>query len=290
MQDFFHPRSGLPSYLIGFRVYPVRESHGFSRRAHRHPFWELHYCEKGNGFFYVDGQRYPVRADCLTLLYGPVHHSLRCTDDSVYRRTVVHFPLALPLAKYERTFYEILPLIPTKEKPCLQFYVPQTYRAELQALLSRAFEECNDWRRETPSNLSHVFSDIIHILRAARPYRDRERTQAASPYEELFVSRVENMITNATADEPPTVTSLSKQLQVSPGHIRRVYSKARQRTLREFLIGHKLSRALSCLRSGGTVTEAAVYSYYDNVGSFSRAFREYIGVSPSIFRAWVTQL
>ena len=41
---------------------------------HYHDFWEIGYCEKGSGIFYVDGKVIPFNGPCCTIIYGGQIH------------------------------------------------------------------------------------------------------------------------------------------------------------------------------------------------------------------------
>lgn len=284
MRKQIHPQFGLPPDLRGFQIYPLRESRGHDL-SHHHRFIELHYCEMGHGFIQIGSARYPLKPGLVTLLYAPIPHRIYSSVRSIYRRKVIHFPIALPAVSLD-DLGDILPIMPTISSPCLQFLLKSKELEKLSNLLTRGYHECNRWHQESRVNISQTLSEIILILKNTKPFIPKLSTEEITPYERLLAYKVESLIENYDGDTLQ-VSTLSYHLGVSPGHIRRVYAKVRQNSLRSFLLTMKLVRAEASLRNGRTVTEAAMTGLYTHVGNFSRTFKNHMGVSPKVYQSWL---
>lgn len=287
MTNHRRPNPDWPDPLTDFRIHSRRESKGNEIR-HNHVHLELHICEAGEGFIQVNKDVYPLAPGHITLIYGPALHHVYANPNKNYRRIVAIFPLALPALGLIGGITDILPILPTKEKPCLQFKVTRDRQEWLSRYLLRAHEKCVDWEKSSLHYISNVIGKIFLLLLHSSP-SDIHPENTVSPNEKRVVDYVEKLITD---HESPfmDVSRLSNLLEISPGHLWRIYTKVRGRSLRDFISLAKLSLAESNLRSGNTVTDAASSSFYTHIGTFSRTFKQHMGISPSMYQTWTQKV
>lgn len=87
-----------------------------------------------------------------------------------------------------------------------------------------------------------------------------------------------------TPAEQWNVTSLSRALGHSERHLRRQFKQQTNIGIGRFLQEQKAIQAMTILRAGGRVSDAAAAAGYESLYVFSRAFRRMFGVSPSQYR------
>lgn len=84
--------------------------------------------------------------------------------------------------------------------------------------------------------------------------------------------------------EPLDVAALAAIAHVSEAHFIRTFRAAFGETPHRYLQRRRIERAMALLRDGRSVTDAAMAVGFSSLGTFSRTFRDIIGVSPSQFR------
>lgn len=89
-------------------------------------------------------------------------------------------------------------------------------------------------------------------------------------------------------DEPErrfTVGELAQKAGYSPDHFVRLFRALTEQSPKEFMIKSRMERALALLKeSSHTVTQIADLLGYQDIGFFSRQFKEQLGISPDHFR------
>jgi AraC-like DNA-binding protein len=284
----YHPFPTPTPLLQDFRVYQLRKSSGHTT-AHQHPHIELHYCEEGSGFFEVtrSRQRFPLLPGHVTLLLGPVPHQLYASSSTEYARRVVHFPLALPTSSVREPTNSLLHLLPTNTRPCRQFSVPAPMQKKLCALMQRLYVECADWSRSSRPHISRLLLEILRCIDEESP-TTAVTNERPTPHEEWLVERVERM-NGQDGTAIFHVGDLAKRLEISEGHLRRIFRRATGMNLREHLNTTRFSLAHALLHAGESVTETALACQYNDVSSFSRAFKLQSGVAPTVYKAWLVE-
>ncbi|MFI2365000.1 helix-turn-helix domain-containing protein [Promicromonospora sp. NPDC019610] len=84
---------------------------------------------------------------------------------------------------------------------------------------------------------------------------------------------------------PLDVPTLARIAHVSPSHFSRSFRAAFGETPHRYLQRRRLERAMALLRNTATpVTEIALQVGSNSLGTFSRTFRDVVGVSPTEYR------
>ncbi len=89
---------------------------------------------------------------------------------------------------------------------------------------------------------------------------------------------------HASLDGPVTLAGVARAACLSPYHFHRAFTKAFGMTPHEYVTERRLDRARRLLGAGLPVTEAALRSGFESLGSFSTLFKRRFGVSPKFAR------
>ncbi|MGV9862261.1 AraC family transcriptional regulator [Rhodococcus koreensis] len=122
--------------------------------------------------------------------------------------------------------------------------------------------------------LGNLVLEAIHSDEAtlSLPSSDHPIVQAAMSYTKDHLQEV-------------TVTQVSRAVAVSERTLRRLFVEQTQTTWRTYLLHARMLRAMALLASPDqSVQETARAVGFDNASSFSRAFTEFCGQSPSSYR------
>lgn len=109
-----------------------------------------------------------------------------------------------------------------------------------------------------------------------------EPTDISVDYEHLVMRLVQLM---RTTDDPLTLEDLAEMAGLSPFHFARVFRAVAGVPPVEFQTTLRFERAKSLLlRSPASVTEICYEVGYGSLGTFSRRFKQMVGVTPAAFR------
>lgn len=113
----------------------------------------------------------------------------------------------------------------------------------------------------------------------------RCRPQSASDANaQVEVVKAACRLIEAETERPPSLADLSRQLNVSPHHLQRLFKSITGVTPRQYAAAHRLERFKTELRAGESVTNAM---YDAGFGSSSRLYEnaaEQLGMTPAVYR------
>jgi AraC-like DNA-binding protein len=84
---------------------------------------------------------------------------------------------------------------------------------------------------------------------------------------------------------PLDVPTMAARALMSPAHFSREFKTAYGETPYAYLMTRRIERAMALLRAGSSVTDACTAVGATSLGSFSSAFTEMVGETPSAYRA-----
>jgi AraC family transcriptional regulator len=88
------------------------------------------------------------------------------------------------------------------------------------------------------------------------------------------------------ADEPLSLADLAGQVAMSPYHFLRTFRSVARLTPHQFILRTRLHRAaVSLRRSDDSISSIAFASGFNDLSTFNRRFRRFIGLSPGAYRA-----
>lgn len=96
--------------------------------------------------------------------------------------------------------------------------------------------------------------------------------------------RVRDLIDRAYSEQLD-IAALARSASVSPGYFSRSFKAAFGETPYQYLLSRRMERAKALLREGElSVTDVCMTVGFTSLGSFSTAFRRFVGESPSDYR------
>ncbi len=85
--------------------------------------------------------------------------------------------------------------------------------------------------------------------------------------------------------QPLDVPTMAGHALMSPAHFSRRFAAAYGETPYGYLMTRRIERAMALLRMGSSVTDACMAVGCTSLGSFSSRFTEFVGQTPSAYRA-----
>ena len=97
--------------------------------------------------------------------------------------------------------------------------------------------------------------------------------------------RARDLIDRSSSTEPLDVDALAATSQMARAHFIREFRAAFGETPHRYLQRRRIERAMTFLRTTDTtVTDVCMEVGFSSLGTFSRTFRDIVGVSPSAYR------
>lgn len=113
-------------------------------------------------------------------------------------------------------------------------------------------------------------------------YEDTEKTLAHK--KSSIINQVNDYISN-NLDRPITIENIAKEVTLSPSYLRDMYKKAIGISIHEYINQSKIRKAKKLLEiSSLNITEVGTQCGFDTVYSFSRFFKNRVGVSPKRYQ------
>lgn len=89
--------------------------------------------------------------------------------------------------------------------------------------------------------------------------------------------------------QPLDVPALARSVNMSAGHLSRLFRRAYGESPYAYLMTRRIERAMALLRAGQlSVTQVCFEVGCSSLGTFSTRFTELVGVPPSVYRQQVT--
>jgi AraC-like DNA-binding protein len=122
-----------------------------------------------------------------------------------------------------------------------------------------------------------AFHSLLALAKDAWNRRNQQTISVAHTH------RIRNAIEFMSQEitERCSLTSISREVGMSPFHFARTFSGLVGLSPHQYLLSLRLRRSAIMLRQGASVTTAALSNGFDNLGHFSRSFRRRFGMNPS---------
>jgi AraC-like DNA-binding protein len=139
------------------------------------------------------------------------------------------------------------------------------------------------WIIEAVRSRSHleIESAAFHSASVLGPHRWEKAPRLSGVGVHARKIKTACMLMGERLDENHSLTSLAAEAAMSPFYFARVFSELVGEPPHRYLLRVRLRRAAQLLRTGASVTEAALKSGFPDVNHFSKTFRRRFGVPPS---------
>ena len=273
--------------IFGWKDYYVMNRFIFSHRindfnsdnfrAHEpfniHTYYELLFPIQGKIRFFCENQVMEFRDNIFEFI-SPFHlHASRLLNDSSYERFVFYFPKDI--------FSEIDPNNLLLEKFMSGETVFFHYNSDYNSLLMLLNETEKQLQSDHPLANIIAYSNMIKIIgllnHHAVPISKSKpsippNVQALKSYiDENFLS-IEN------------TSQIAKHFFYSREHISRLFSKHYNTKITDYIAKKKIDHSIRLIKNGTSICNACYQSGFQNLNSFTKAFKETIGVLPSKYQ------
>ena len=249
--------------------------------SHAHAGIELHFCYEGSGQFAVRHFHHPLIPGRLTLLYGPAQHCVTSDPRKHYCRTVLHIPDGLVENSLRPLDIDRAMVLPTANRPLLQFLPTARDLVDIRRIFRQIRGVLRLEHDRVNPRVALYLAELFCLLHESGIVEYSEnRFKDASPHDHQLVEQAIALCDSRPASEL-SPHRLATELGVSRGHLWRVFNSVLGISPAEYLLERRMEQAKRELAAGRPVTAVASLCGYNEVSSFRRTFKNYVGVSPS---------
>jgi AraC-like DNA-binding protein len=291
MELYYHiPR--MHSYVQIFSIQYNKEPGGWSYPTHRHPIFELLYCESGQLLQVVNGVAYTLHPGDAVLVPSDVYHTLTADEDSVFFN--FHFDID-PLEF--RTLFQHLP------NPMLTAGLPPNMLHSFTGwmnLLIDSFRKSkgHDHIKENPFSFNQMFhytygqlklqSSVIEfvIFLAEIVLRKAEETKTSLQPMKAQIAHEVSYLLESNWDDNVQISQLAKKLNVHRTYISNCFKSVYGISPKVYSAQVRIRKAKELLRR--TVLPIADISdrlAFSSTSHFCRTFRSMVGCTPFQYRS-----
>jgi AraC-like DNA-binding protein/mannose-6-phosphate isomerase-like protein (cupin superfamily) len=249
---------------------------GYSTGAHKQFCHEISYIVSGKGVFSTDGVEYGVKkGDVYLNRPGEVHDVVADKVDPVR-----YFYAAFSLRDEEAesgVLHSVVAGLDGVINPC----TPDRY--DLYTPFVSIFNELINGKRYSESMIESCLRQLIIL--AFRDYcegtQDGYAPKPSMERSRQLVYDIVNYI-DSNLCKIGDLSDICARFDYSYSYLSHVFSRVMEQSLQEYYDGKRFETAASWLGSGSlSVTDIAEKLHYQSIHSFSRAFRQRFGMSPT---------
>jgi AraC-like DNA-binding protein len=242
---------------------------------------EISYIESGSGEFAINGKWFPVRkGDVIVTRKGDVHDGIS-NDDNPFRMFYIGFDFVRALCDNlcYSSMGEVFEQISSKKFICHNLL-------EIEPFFVGICRELIN-RRVFYKNYVACYAEQLILCTSRALMDDNQREccfQCDSNINDQIVYQIIQYI-DINMENISSLSNLSQKLGYSYSHLSNVFKKKLGISIYQFYNEKRFGRAAELLRTElMTISDIAFRLNYQSLHAFSKAFRNYFGVSPSKYR------
>ena len=276
---FPHWNESLARLLKSRLVYAVDSQSLNQTRLHCQPGLELNFTCAGRGTLHVGEKTFALAAGTLVLIPEPVPHQLEVHTKGRYVRSVLCLaPPARDTHPSARMLRTLMRKLPFREPSCL--YLDESSARMVRMLIARIAGETAKqaaWWQDSvlalACELMVLSARLSSRLRLTKPPGSRLPDEAAAH----VAMHLEDDL---------TLKTVATRFGVSREHLSRAFHRHFGVTYQRHVVNKRLDLARRLLMDpeGMSLLEIALASGFQSHSSFSRVFRQHVGVTPGQFR------
>ncbi|WP_062110031.1 helix-turn-helix transcriptional regulator [Bacillus niameyensis] len=271
-----------PQLFNSIKLYQIGDiscKGGYVIGTHEQLCYELSYIVSGSGYFSINHTEFSVQEGDIVLNVPKQLHSCRADMEEPFRFYYFGFQFAdgldndYSLAPIRKMFDQAVdPVVPNK--------------IGIDAPFVRIFNELINLDRYSTYMMEMYLRQIVIL--AYRSFSDNW-TATYTPSRKLnerkeIVYKVINYIDNHLF-QLTDLTEIADELHYSYPHLSRIFAKEVGLTIKDYYNRKRFEKAVEWLKNGEmNVTQVAKQLQYHSIHTFSRAFRQHLGVSPTEYQ------
>lgn len=264
-------------YLLeNFRLFHLHAEHGSTVEPHYHEFCKLLLLIRGQGNYYVNGQRYQLVPGDVVLIGSRSVHQPNLDPDTPYERVIIYVA-----PEYLQTMStpdcSLLSLFSGEKGPVLRLPEPRQKELFAQAAALEQSLSRDAFGREV---LSHA--NLLRLLVELGRCMENADTCLPAPGipENRRVLEIMDYLDQNLADHID-IDQLAESFYISKFYMMRLFHQETGTTIYAYLTQKRLMQARNLINGGMRATEACYACGFRNYSSFTRAYRRQFHTTPT---------
>lgn len=260
-----------------------------NRSMHRHQFIQINYVSQGEGFHELTSGTTPITKGDIMILPPYIPHAIHAADSSC---RIVEFEFAPEFIN--RGFTDIRNGAGDLEFAYIEPFLLGEQHLKPKLSLNGALQfEIESILAEAKAEFSQLQTGYILLVRAlllkllilvGREYSREQPLPDMHLRQNMMIWQAVGFI-NENCHEPLTVEGLAEQFSYSPSHFRRLFKNATSFSVKEYIIGARIRKAMQLLRiSDKKIVEISALSGFSDPSLFYKHFKRMTGGRPQQFR------
>ena len=276
-----HANRNLPLELDTYGFFISKESHHRDTMPtyHAHPHYEILYISTGTKHLIINNNStHTLDSDCIMLLKPHILHQTKSLSPNIQQRILIHIRSDIvdgfkEFASSHITDCFNMPILK------LSSYARKMMNYFLSSLVSLPVGS-PDYVAKGKVLLINLLSLLTDEYIEQRKAEIPESTKR----EQNYATQISEYIAN-NFEKPITVADIAYKLHFSEIHTNRVFKKVMNTTIHKYLVSIRIINAKKMLLEDATsVHLVAERCGFNSPESFSRAFRQHMGCSPSEYK------
>ncbi|MGN0182370.1 MAG: AraC family transcriptional regulator [Candidatus Ornithomonoglobus sp.] len=260
------------------------------KNMHSHEFWELSYIYEGRGKNYTNAESETVKDSNFLLIKPGMEHSVtspkkndgalvrvcNCLFTQDYFDSLIKEYTVVP----ELNSYALHDMLLNKDPFCIKLSDDNAHN--IRHLMWLIAHEYNHFTAGSELIIRHSMLDLIISITRLYEYQTKNAAPTVSrsaEIDELMKYMRSNFGYKLTLD------FLASHVHLSREYLSRYFKQYTGKTISEFLLEVRISRAKQMLRTSSySVSDIGAYCGYPSVSNFQKAFKKAEGISPSQYR------
>lgn len=250
--------------------------HGYVIEEHEQYVHEVTYIISGSGCSYVDGVKIPLREGDVLMCSMGHQHVIQAAQQDILRYAYLGFRF------HEGASFEDLALLKAcYEQPYILARDCNNVLDPFLLAIGELYSKPMFWNQMLPGYCQQIVVQAVRDSKVMRRSWTDRRPQSRSVGSEVYriIQYVEENV-----EQIKSVRQIADTLCYNYTYLSHFFTKVTGMTLQKYISQKKIERARQLLKYGEfNVTEIAERLRYENVQSFSKAFRRVMGVSPTAY-------
>ncbi|MCM0647582.1 AraC family transcriptional regulator [Clostridium swellfunianum] len=271
-----------PKEYSHFRLYQIGDlscKKGYLIEEHEQECFEISYIYEGRGSFIIDGSKYFLAQGDVCINAPGELHSIHADGDEYFRFFYVGFDIKSS-SRYKKLFMDKLRTIRYIDKPYFEdknnigesFLYALNELSNANEFSELMIESClNKILIKTLTSLSNIENPIYKFNNILGT--KKELIYNTISYIDYNIFKIKKL------------KQISNSLGYSYSHLSHTFKEEIGVTLQEYFLNKRIQKAKELLiEKNQSVSEVAETLSYQSIHSFSKAFKNAVGVSPAAFQ------
>lgn len=273
----------FPGFFTSFHVWSVlyrNADKGWVYPNHKHPLFEILYCESGEMSEWVNGVEYRLQAGDLIVVNSGVLHYPEAHEDSRYFN--FHFDIE------PREVHSLFHRLP---RPIVSASQPLEIRQELRAWMDRLiglFPSAEGPAFTQKMMLQSAMLQFLAFMLEKIVIPDIEKGEGATTSQRHIASETAYLLETCGGSESVQISALADRLNVHRNYVTKCFKQVYGISPKHYLNKVKIEKAKKLLQESTLSIEAIAETlHFSSAAYFCKFFRAHVGSTPLQYRTGV---